>query len=105
MRWPRSRVTPSIRTSSSIPANLQVVNDDVFGNSPLRDSQLLEVESKLRVLTSRNVLTRVIDSMNLTQDEEFVKPGLFDGIKQLFFERQQGRDRAGQDVERNPRTG
>ncbi len=66
------------------PANLQVVNDDVFGNSPLRDSQLLEVESKLRVLTSRNVLTRVIDSMNLTQDEEFVKPGLFDGIKQLF---------------------
>ena len=66
------------------PANLQVVSDDVFGNSPLRDSQLLEVESKLRVLTSRNVLTRVIDSMNLTQDEEFVKPGLLDGLKQLF---------------------
>ncbi|WP_426239684.1 GumC family protein [Pararhizobium sp. DWP1-1-3] len=66
------------------PSNLQVVNDDVFGSSPLRDSQLLEVESKLRILTSRNVLTRVIDSLNLTQDPEFVKPGMFDGIKQLI---------------------
>lgn len=66
------------------PSNLQVVNDDVFGSNPQRDSQLLEVESKLRILTSRNVLTRVIDSMNLTQDPEFVKPGLLEGIKTLF---------------------
>ncbi|WP_428426383.1 GumC family protein [Pararhizobium sp.] len=66
------------------PSNLQVVSDDVFGSNPLRDSQLLEVESKLRILTSRNVLTRVIDSMNLTQDQEFVKPGIFDGLKDLF---------------------
>ncbi|MBP1859303.1 GumC family protein [Rhizobium herbae] len=66
------------------PSNLQVVNDDVFGSSPLRDSQLLEVESKLRILTSRNVLTRVIDSMKLTEDPEFVKPDILDGIKQLF---------------------
>lgn len=66
------------------PSNLQVVNDDVFGSNPQRDSQLLEVESKLRILTSRNVLTRVIDSMNLTQDPEFVKPGILGGIKALF---------------------
>ena len=66
------------------PSNLQVVNDDVFGSNPQRDSQLLEVESKLRILTSRNVLTRVIDSMNLTQDPEFVKPGILAGIKALF---------------------
>lgn len=66
------------------PSNLQVVNDDVFGSNPQRDSQLLEVESKLRILTSRNVLTRVIDSMNLTQDPEFVKPGILGGIKELF---------------------
>lgn len=66
------------------PSNLQVVNDDVFGSNPQRDSQLLEVESKLRILTSRNVLTRVIDSMNLTQDPEFVKPSLLGGIKALF---------------------
>lgn len=66
------------------PTNLQVVNDDVFGSNPLRDSQLLEVESKLRILTSRNVLTRVINSMNLTQDPEFVKPDALGGLKQLF---------------------
>ncbi|CAN7648884.1 GumC family protein [Rhizobium sp. LjRoot98] len=66
------------------PSNLQVVSDDVFGSNPLRDSQLLEVESKLRILTSRNVLTRVIDGMNLTQDPEFVKPGILGGIKELF---------------------
>jgi succinoglycan biosynthesis transport protein ExoP len=66
------------------PSNLQVVNDDVFGSNPQRDSQLLEVESKLRILTSRNVLTRVIDSMDLTQDPEFVKPGIFGGFKELF---------------------
>lgn len=66
------------------PVNLQVVNDDVFANNPLRDTQLLEVESKLRVLTSRSVLDRVVDEMNLTQDPEFVKPGLLDPLIQLI---------------------
>lgn len=66
------------------PSNLQVVGDDVFGSSPLRDSQLLEVESKLRILTSRNVLTRVINDLNLTQDREFVKPDILAGLKSLF---------------------
>lgn len=56
------------------PTNLQVVQDDVFANSPLRDTQLLEVESKLRVLTSRNVLTRVVNELKLTDDPEFVGP-------------------------------
>lgn len=67
------------------PSNLQVVSDDVFGSNPLRDSQLLEVESKLRILTSRNVLTRVIDSMNLIQDPEFVKPDYLAGLKDMLF--------------------
>ncbi|WP_011582191.1 MULTISPECIES: GumC family protein [Chelativorans] len=66
------------------PSNLQVVDDDVFANTPQRDTQLLEVESKLRVLTSRNVLERVIDELNLTEDPEFVKPGWFDPIKELI---------------------
>ena len=35
------------------PANLNVVTDDVFTTSPQRDAQLMEVESRLRVLTSR----------------------------------------------------
>ncbi len=56
------------------PANLNVVSDDVFMSNPQRDAQLLEVESRLRTLTSRNVLKRVIDKLRLTEDPEFVKP-------------------------------
>ncbi|WP_163270746.1 GumC family protein [Chelativorans alearense] len=66
------------------PANLQVVTDDVFANNPQRDTQLLEVESKLRVLTSRNVLNRVISDLNLTEDPEFVKPDWLAPLKRLI---------------------
>lgn len=58
------------------PADLNVVTDDVFSSSLQRDAQILEAESKLRVLTSRNVLSRVIERLNLTEDPEFVKSGL-----------------------------
>jgi uncharacterized protein involved in exopolysaccharide biosynthesis len=68
------------------PQNLNLVADDVFSSSQQRDSQLLDVESKLRVLTSRNVLKQVIDEMHLTTDPEFNKPpGLFSS---LFSSRQ-----------------
>ncbi len=66
------------------PADLNVVSDDVFASSPQRDSQLLEVESKLRVLTSRNVLSRVIERLDLTRDKEFVKPDMMAGLKALI---------------------
>lgn len=66
------------------PSNLNVVSDDVFTASPQSDAQLLEVESKLRTLTSRNVLTRVIEQLRLTNDPEFVKPDRFAFITDLF---------------------
>ena len=66
------------------PANLNVVTDDVFTSNPQRDAQLMEVESKLRVLTSRNVLARVIEKLRLTEDAEFVKPDALAPIKALF---------------------
>ncbi len=66
------------------PSNLNLVSDDVFSANPQRDSQLLEVESKLRVLTSRNVLTKVINDLNLTQDPEFNRPGRLDGLRSLI---------------------
>ncbi|EJL49711.1 hypothetical protein involved in exopolysaccharide biosynthesis [Rhizobium sp. CF122] len=56
------------------PSNLRVVADDIFSESMQRDTQLLDVESKLRVLTSGNVLSRVIDDLKLTADAEFVSP-------------------------------
>ena len=66
------------------PANLNIVNDDVFAASPQRDTQLMEVESKMRVLTSRNVLARVIERLRLTEDEEFVKPDPLAPLKALI---------------------
>jgi uncharacterized protein involved in exopolysaccharide biosynthesis len=66
------------------PSNLNVVSDDVFASNPQRDSQLLEVESKLRVLTSGNVLRQVIADLDLENDPEFNKPGLLDPLFRLI---------------------
>ncbi|ASY59564.1 GumC family protein [Sinorhizobium sp. CCBAU 05631] len=66
------------------PSNLNVVSDDVFTSNPQRDAQLLEVESKLRILTSRNVLKRVIDKLQLTNDPEFVKSSPLAVLTALF---------------------
>ncbi|MDU0338473.1 GumC family protein [Bosea rubneri] len=74
------------------PSNLNVVRDDVFTSNPQRDAQLLEVESKLRILTSRNVLSRVIDKLDLTSDPEFVKPGLLTPLWNLISPAEVARD-------------
>ena len=66
------------------PIDLNVVTDDVFTSNPQRDAQILEAESKLRVLTSRNVLSRVVERLNLTQDPEFVKTDFMTRLKSLF---------------------
>lgn len=57
------------------PANLQLVTNDLYATSFDQNAQLLDVESKLRVLTSGNVLTRVVDELHLQDDPEFVTPG------------------------------
>lgn len=66
------------------PSNLNVVTDDIFASSLQRDAQLMEVESKLRVLTSRNVLARVIEKLRLTEDAEFVRPDPLAPFKALI---------------------
>lgn len=77
------------------PANLQVVADDLFTQSAARDAQLLEVESKLRVLVSGNVLGRVVDDLGLVNDLEFAgRPSLLD-IRGLLFGREEGDARLG----------
>lgn len=53
------------------PTDLNVVADDIFSQNAQRDSQLLAVESKLRLVTSGNVLERVVTSLNLANDPEF----------------------------------
>jgi uncharacterized protein involved in exopolysaccharide biosynthesis len=64
------------------PANLQVVTDDLFQQPGQVDNALLAAGSKLRVLTSGNVLSRVVDKLNLVADKEFFDPtpGLLSGL-------------------------
>lgn len=61
------------------PSNLQVVANDLYAAPSQGDNQVLAVRSKLRVLTSRNVLLHVVDELDLTRDSEFndPSPGLF----------------------------
>ena len=66
---PRYTVTSEIAVD---PAGIQIVGDDIFGRTDQRDTQLLNVDTKLQTLLSRNVLMRVVERMNLTNDEEFV---------------------------------
>jgi len=54
------------------PAGFQVVNDDLYRRNEDRDTQLLNVDSKLQTLLSRNVLMRVTEKLDLTSDREFV---------------------------------
>lgn len=61
------------------PANLQVVANDLYAPTMQSDAQVLEIESRMRVLTSGNVLRRVAETLDLVHDEEFAgKPKWFD---------------------------
>lgn len=54
------------------PANLQVLPNDIYVQNQQGDTQLLDVESKMLVLTSGNVLRRVVNELGLASDPEFV---------------------------------
>ena len=85
--------TPKYTVATDIlidPTNLQVVSDDIFATPGQVDGQLMNAGSMLRVLTSGNVLMRVVDELDLVNDPEFVappEPSLFDG---LFGSKQDG---------------
>lgn len=66
---PRYTVTTELLVD---PSNLKVMADDVFTENGQRDAQLLDVESKLVVLTSGNVLNQVVQRLKLADDPEFV---------------------------------
>jgi len=66
------------------PANLQIVADDLYAAPGQVDSQLLSAGSKLRVLTSRNVLARVVSDLGLVNDPEFYDPKPSFSLSDLF---------------------
>lgn len=53
------------------PVNLKLVDNDLFSDSMQRDRQLLDVDSKLRIISSGNVLSRVVGDLKLEADPEF----------------------------------
>lgn len=62
-------------TSSEIlidPTGLRVIQDDLYSTNDQRDALLLNVESRMRILVSSNVLSAVVDQLGLTSDPEFV---------------------------------
>ena len=55
------------------PENLKVATNDLFPQRQQSDSQLLDIESKMRVITSGNVLERVVTKLKLV-DDPLVRP-------------------------------
>lgn len=74
------------------PSNLQLLPSDVYGQGMQADSQILDIESKLRVLTSRNVLLRVVKDLDLQNDPEFVPPPAKFSLSALFGKPASGGD-------------
>ncbi|MBK3422032.1 Wzz/FepE/Etk N-terminal domain-containing protein, partial [Methylobacterium ajmalii] len=66
---------PQFTASTQIlidPRGLQVVKDGLTTPDPASDASLLLVDSQLRVLTSDDVLGRVVDRFDLAGDPEFL---------------------------------
>ncbi|WP_260855408.1 Wzz/FepE/Etk N-terminal domain-containing protein [Mesorhizobium amorphae] len=53
------------------PANLQVIQNDLYPQSGQVDGQILTTRSKQRILTSGSVLSGVVDELELYNDPEF----------------------------------
>lgn len=70
-------LTPTYTSSIQIlvdPADLPVIANDLSNRTPQADSGVSMAESQARVVQSDNVLRRVVERLDLTRDEEFVRP-------------------------------
>lgn len=69
--------TPKYTVSTDIlidPVNLQALPDDIYPQPGQADAALLNAGSKFRVMTSGNVLKRVVAELDLANDKEFYDP-------------------------------
>lgn len=72
---PRFTATTELTIASS---NLLIAPNDLYAANAQSDSQILDVESKMRMIASGNVLRRVVDQLQLKTAPEFAgKPLLF----------------------------
>jgi succinoglycan biosynthesis transport protein ExoP len=80
-------VTPRYTAVAQIlidPNDLRVVDNAVTSSNAMSDATTAYVESQTRVLTSDNVLRRVIETHGLDKDPEFVQPASVLGLARDF---------------------
>lgn len=65
------------------PAQIRLPSEGLYNPQAQREAQLLDVGGKMRMLTSTNVLSRVVERLSLDTDAEFVGGGLFEGDARL----------------------
>ncbi|WP_162262495.1 GumC family protein [Bosea sp. Root483D1] len=74
-------LTPRFTATTELtiaPSNLLIAPNDLYATNIQSDSQILDVESKMRMISSGNVLRRVVDELALKTDPEFAgQPSLF----------------------------
>ncbi len=66
------------------PTDLRAVGNDLTPASQVSDAGVLQVESQVQVLTSDNVLRRVVKAQALGRDPEFTAPSLLRGLMAAF---------------------
>jgi succinoglycan biosynthesis transport protein ExoP len=81
MLTPRFTATTDLTIA---PSNLLVAPNDLYATNLQTDSQILDVESKMRMITSGNVLRRVVEALDLTKDPEFADKTRVFGLDALF---------------------
>lgn len=67
-------VTPRFTATTELtiaPSNLLIAPNDLYATNIQSDSQILDVESKMRMISSGNVLQRVVEDLGLGNDPEF----------------------------------
>lgn len=67
-------VTPRFTATTELtiaPSNLLIAPNDLYATNIQSDSQILDVESKMRMISSGNVLRRVVEELGLGNDPEF----------------------------------
>ncbi len=68
-------ITPRFTATTELtiaPSNLLIAPNDLYATNIQSDSQILDVESKMRMIASGNVLRRVVDALDLGNDPEFL---------------------------------
>ena len=67
-------VTPRFTATTELtiaPSNLLIAPNDLYATNIQSDSQILDVESKMRMISSGNVLRRVVEELGLGSDPDF----------------------------------